>query len=213
LKVHFEAPASPQVPAEIELFVERYNVHRADDTLAPWLKSALAHLHLVTIHPWEDGNGRMARIVGDRALADASPAMARALALAASIEKSRGTYYDTLEKTQRSGNDVAEWLIFYADVTLAALSSLDRRIDRVVLRARFWLTHAALNFRPEQRKLLIRMLDDRDDNFELGISAGQYGRLGRVSKPTATRHLTELAEWGILERVGSARATRYRLRG
>ncbi len=87
-----------------------------------------------------------------------------------------------------------DWLSYYADVTLAALSSLERRIDRVVLRARFWLTHAELNFRPEQRKLLIRMLDDRDDNFELGISAGQYGRLCRVAKPTATRHLTELAE-------------------
>lgn len=212
LKVHFEAPPSSDVPAQIEYFIERYNERRTDESLAPWLKSALAHLHLVTIHPWEDGNGRMARIVGDRALADASPTMARVLALAASIERTRRRYYDTLETTQRSHTDVTDWLSYYADVTLAALSSLERRIDRVVLRARFWLTHAELNFRPEQRKLLIRMLDDRDDNFELGISAGQYGRLCRVSKPTATRHLTELTEWGILERVGAARATRYRLK-
>jgi Fic family protein len=209
LTIHYEAPPSSAVPAHMAEFLAAFTRRSVDPALTPWVRAALAHFHLVTIHPWEDGNGRMARLVADRALADSSPHMARSLALAASIQAHRSEYYEVLEHCQRGGLDITAWLQFHARMVLDSLKRLQDGIRRVVSRARFWQRHAATHLRPEQRKLLLRMWSDRDDRFDDGIDANRYGRLCGVSKPTATRHLSELADAGVLARTGAGRTTRY----
>src|SRR5690606_24917119 len=184
---------------------------RSDAALDPLLRAGIAHFWLVTLHPFDDGNGRIARAVADLALAQAHPATARLHAMSAAILANRKGYYAILETTQRGALDITAWLRWFLETLLLSLNEAQQRIDRVLTKARFWSGHRELQLLPEQNKVLNRLLDGED--FQHGISATQYQAVAKVSKATATRHLTDLLDKGLLETLpGGGRSTRYQVK-
>jgi Fic family protein len=209
--VHFQAPPRKGLDAEMKRFFDWFESSRHDDGLDPLLRAGIAHFWLVTLHPFDDGNGRIARAVADLALAQAWPATARLHAMSAAILANRSGYYDILEATQRGPLDVTAWLQWFLETLLHSLRTSQQRIDRVLAKTRFWHRHRESALSPEQCKVVNRLLDGED--FLHGISASQYQVVAKVSKATATRHLGDLLEKGVIEKLpGGGRSTRYRIR-
>lgn len=209
--VHFEAPPGDRVESDMAQLVDWLRDTRGFHDLPGPVRAGVAQLWLLTIHPWEDGNGRMSRAVGDRVLADWDPLVPRLVPLSVALLGRRRDYYRCLERTQRGAMDVTAWLLFFLEVLRATMVDTLADIERAVLRQRFWFHHADKHFHPKQRKLLLRMLADGDDTFADGVTARHYRGLAKVDKATATRHLTALRDMGILEvKTGTAgRSTRY----
>lgn len=208
--VHFEAPSRHGLEQQLETFVDWFNV--ASTTLDPLLRAGLAHLWFVTLHPFDDGNGRLTRALTDLALAQGDHQAVRFYAMSASILDNRVGYYSVLEQTQKSDMDVTPWLVWFLQTLLAAITAAIKNIDRVLNKARFWQAHRALPLSKEQLKVINRLLDGGAKGFEEGISAAQYQAVAKVSKATATRHLADLLEKGLLQRLpGGGRSTRYRI--
>jgi Fic family protein len=216
--VHYEAPPASVVVAEMQHFLHRFQesgrhehaVDVIDLDKNPWIRAAVVHFWFVTIHPFDDGNGRMARALSDYALSEYHPVLSRLLAVPASIEVRRRDYYQVLEQVQRgSPADISAFLGFWLDCVLHAFDRVDNSLARVIQRTRFWRRWQESDLLRPQIKLLHRMLSDRDDNFPHGVQAGQYARLCEIDKATATRHLSELARRGIVERSGAGRSIRY----
>lgn len=209
--IHFEAPPRKGLEAEMKNFFDWFESSRSDAALDPLLRAGIAHFWLVTLHPFDDGNGRIARAVADLALAQAHPATARLHAMSAAILANRKGYYAILETTQRGALDITTWLRWFLETLLLSLNEAQQRIDRVLTKARFWSGHRELQLLPEQNKVLNRLLDGED--FQHGISATQYQAVAKVSKATATRHLTDLLDKGLLEKLpGGGRSTRYQVK-
>lgn len=210
--VHFEAPPRAGLERELAAFVDWFNTSRSDATLDPLLRAGIAHLWFVTLHPFEDGNGRIARALTDLALAQADGQSIRLYAMAAAILKRRSDYYRILEQSQRGALDVTDWLLWFLDTLRATVDDALARIDRTLAKARFWQRHGDAGLLKEQVKVLNRLLDGAP-GLEDGISAAKYRKLAQVSKATASRHLSDLVEKGCLERMpGGGRSTRYRVR-
>ncbi|MBB3192544.1 Fic family protein [Halomonas cerina] len=211
-RVHFEAPPREGLEAEVTEFLEWFEASRHDPTLDPLLRAGLAHFWFVTLHPFEDGNGRIARAIADRALAQADRQGIRLYAMSAAILERREAYYRCLEASQRGTPDLTQWLCWFLDTLDATLGSALARIDRTLAKAKFWQRFNQLGLLPEQVKVLNRLLDGGEKGFEQGISAAQYQRVAKVSKATATRHLASLVEKGCLVKLpGGGRSTRYRV--
>lgn len=210
--VHFEAPPATGLAEHLDAFLTWFNQSRQDPSMDPMIRAGLAHLWFVTLHPFEDGNGRLARAIADLALAQGEPRTCRLYTMAAAILTLRRDYYRALEITQRGPLDVTPWLIWFLSTLQAALRSACARIDSVLAKARFWRTHAGAELLPGQIKVLNRLLEGGPDHFENGISASQYQSVTHVSKATATRHLSELVRKGFLElKPGGGRSTRYQV--
>jgi Fic family protein len=214
--VHFEAPARQGLEAQLETFLDWFASGRNDASLDPLLRAGVAHFWFVTLHPFEDGNGRLTRAITDLALAQADPQSIRFYAMSASILADRQGYYDILEGSQKSGLDITLWLEWFLQTLLHTLEQAIKRIDRVLAKARFWQQHRGDDLSPEQIKVLNRMLDGSvladKPGFEGGISAAQYQAVAKVSKATATRHLADLLNKGCLLKLpGGGRSTRYHL--
>jgi Fic family protein len=214
--VHFEAPARQGLEAQLETFLDWFASGRNDASLDPLLRAGVAHFWFVTLHPFEDGNGRLTRAITDLALAQADPQSIRFYAMSASILADRQGYYDILESSQKSGLDITLWLEWFLQTLLHTLEQAIKRIDRVLTKARFWQQHRGDDLSPEQIKVLNRMLDGSvlpdKPGFEGGISAAQYQAVAKVSKATATRHLADLLNKGCLLKLpGGGRSTRYHL--
>lgn len=211
-KVHFEAPPRDGLEAELDLFIEWFNTPPAG--LDPLLRAGITHLWLITLHPFDDGNGRVARAVTDRALAHAERRSVRFYSLSAAIMAQRKAYYDHLEQTQSGDLDVTRWLSWFLDTLEAALQQALLRLDRVLAKTRFWQKQAMTVLNERQVKVLNRLLDTAGEAFEHGLTASKYQSMTQVSKATATRDLAELLDKGCLRKLpGGGRSTRYVVAG
>jgi len=211
-RVHFEAPPRHGLEAGLTLFIEWFN--NPPSGLDPLLRAGVAHLWLITLHPFDDGNGRVARAVTDRALAQAEQRSVRFYSLSAAIMARRKAYYDQLEQTQRGELDITRWLSWFLDTLEEALQQALLRVDRVLAKTRFWQKQAMTVLNERQVKVLNRLLDTAGEAFEQGITASKYQSMTKVSKATATRDLAELLDKGCLRKLpGGGRSTRYVLAG
>lgn len=207
-KIHFEAPPRDGLEAELDSFIQWFN--NPPENLDALLRVGISHLWLITLHPFDDGNGRVTRAVTDRALAQAEQRSVRFCSLSAAIMAHRSDYYDHLEQAQQGNLNITTWLAWFLDILEEALQQALARIDRVLEKTQFWQRHATTVLNERQIKVLNRLLDKASDEFEYGINARKYQSLAKVSKATATRDLAELLEKSCLKRLpGGGRSTRY----
>jgi Fic family protein len=210
--VHFEAPPRAGLEEQLDDFLAWFERSRSDANLDPLLRAGIAHFWFVTLHPFDDGNGRLTRALTDLALAQGEQQAIRFYAMSASILDDRGGYYHILETSQKGTLDITAWLQWFLATLLKSLEQALVHIDRVLAKARFWQAHRSQMLSAEQIKVLNRLLDGGSNGFEGGISATQYQAVAKVSKATATRHLGDLVEKGCLIRLpGGGRSTRYQL--
>ena len=204
-RVHFEAPTAKRLKKEMTLFVKWFN--GTDDT-DPVLRAGLAHLWFVTIHPFEDGNGRIARAIADMALARSEQSPQRFYSMSAQIRIERKTYYDILEKTQRGGLDITSWLEWFLGCLDRAFDGTEETLGSVLHKARFWERHADTSFNDRQRLMLNKLLDD----FEGKLTSSKWAKIAKCSQDTALRDILDLVNHGILAKdAGGGRSTSYSL--
>ena len=204
-RVHFEAPAAKRLKKEMTLFVKWFN--GTDDT-DPVLRAGLAHLWFVTIHPFEDGNGRIARAIADMVLARSEQSSQRFYSMSAQIRIERKTYYDTLEKTQKGRLDITPWLKWFLGCLDRAFDGTEATLGSVLHKARFWETHANTSFNDRQRLMLNKLLD----RFEGKLTSSKWAKITKCSPDTALRDILGLVEHGILAKdAGGGRSTSYSL--
>jgi Fic family protein len=210
-RVHFEAPPSSRIPYEMVRFIQWFNETALDgskEIRKAAVRSALSHIYFESIHPFEDGNGRIGRALSEKVLSQGlgRPAL---LSLSRAIEARRSDYYDALKEGQQS-NDVTSWITWFVNIALEAQIQAEEQIEFTLKKTRLfdrWKNE--LNER--QLQILRRMLDEGPDGFEGGMSAKKYMTITGASKATATRDLQDLAERGIFAPVGSGRSTRYQI--
>ena len=211
--VHFEAPPREGLEDQLEQFLQWFEASKHQTALDPMLRAGIAHFWFVTLHPFDDGNGRLTRTITDLALAQGEAQAIRFYAMSASILDDRSGYYRVLESSQKASLDITEWLTWFLQTLLRSLQQAITRIESVLGKTRFWQAHRESGLSVEQVKVLNRLLDGGERGFEHGISAGQYQTVAKVSKATATRHLAELLEKECLQRLpGGGRSTRYQIR-
>ena len=211
--VHFEAPPRLGLERQLDTFLEWFEVSRNQSELDPLLRAGIAHFWFVTLHPFDDGNGRLTRTITDLALAQGEAQAIRFYAMSASILEDRSGYYRVLETCQKSNTDITVWLEWFLQTLLRSLQQAMARIESVLGKARFWQAHRESELSTEQTKVLNRLLDAGEQGFEGGISAAQYQAVAKVSKATATRHLAELLDKDCLQRLpGGGRSTRYQIK-
>jgi Fic family protein len=205
-KVHFEAPNADRLEKEMQTFFDWFgNGHDID----PVLKAGIAHLWFVTIHPFEDGNGRIARAIGDMALARADGTQDRFYSLSSQIEAERKDYYDQLEKQQRSTPAITEWLEWFLDCLGRAISSAETTLGSILFKARIWEKVNRKHVNERQRLIINRMLED---DFKGHMNTSKYAKLAKCSNDTALRDIQDLKERDIfIQNLGGGRSTSYRL--
>lgn len=205
-QVHFEAPPSSRVPADMDAFLDWFNAPTEGDSL---VQAALAHLWFETIHPFEDGNGRVGRVIIDLVLARDSGEASRLMRISQRLLESRDDYYSELERAQHGPLDVTQWVMWFIAQVRVACEEASVVIDQSLEKARFWHAHQDKELSPRQRKMLNVLLDAGPGGFEGGMSTKKYESLTGASRATSSRDLTELEHKGLLLRVGSGRSTRY----
>lgn len=210
--VHFEAPPREGLENLLSSFINWFNDSLTDSLLDPLLRAGITHLWFITLHPFDDGNGRITRALTDLALAQMDEQSIRLYAISPSILNKRKSYYEILEQTQKSNSDITNWLIWFLDTLNDSLDTTLKQIQRTLLKSQFWQRFSNLDLHEGQRKVLNRLLDGGENGFEHGISASQYQKVAKVSKATATRHLTDLLEKEcIIKLDGGGRNTRYQI--
>lgn len=211
--VHYEAPPSQRVADEMARFLDWFErtapMKGSAAQLDGLARAAIAHLWFETIHPFEDGNGRIGRAIADMAIAQDHPDGVRLVSLSAQLLASRKGYYDALNAAQCGSGDATDWVIWFARQYALACEHSSHVIDRAIEKSRFWAAHAEFALNPRQRKVLQRLLDDGDGGFLGGLNADKYMKLTGASKPTATRDLAHLVGGGLLWTHGQGKAVRY----
>lgn len=208
-KIHYEAPASSQVAAEIEPFLSWWqDRHGKTEGI---IRAAVTHFWFVTIHPFDDGNGRIARALTDMALAQDDQQSVRAYSLSAQIMADREEYYDILERSQKGSCDITPWLLWFLGCFTRAIRRSEDILDGVFTRSEFWRTHDHLQLTDRQKKVINRLLEEVPGGFEGGLTTKKYASMTHTSKGTAFRELDQLYEWGILQRIGKGRSVHYEL--
>jgi len=206
-KVHYEAPDAELLHQEMTTFLKWFN---ADDGMDAVLKSGVAHLWFVTIHPFDDGNGRMARALADMQLARADGDAQRFYSMSAQIRLERKEYYEILEKTQKGNLDVTEWLVWYLDWLDRALSATEKRLQGVLRKTRFWDAHAATAINERQRLMVNKLFD----GFEGKLNTSKWAKIAKCSADTALRDVQDLLQKGVLRKEeAGGRSTSYVLAG
>lgn len=203
--VHYEAPDAARLDVEMKKFLSWFET---EQKLDPVLKAGIAHLWFVTIHPFEDGNGRIARAIADMALARADGTANRFYSLSRQIEQERKTYYTQLERQQKDGVDLTSWLSWFLHCFLRAVMSADATLSTILFKAKLWnwMSHSPVNER--QRIVINRMLD----NFTGHMTTSKYAKLSKCSSDSALRDVRELVARNILmQNPGGGRSTSYRL--
>ncbi|KVS29545.1 cell filamentation protein Fic [Burkholderia cepacia] len=204
-RVHFEAPPAARLADETGRFLAWLNAAPVEPLL---IRAGLAHLWFVTLHPFDDGNGRIARALGDLVLARADRSPQRFYSLSAQIQRERNAYYDVLERTQRGSLDVTEWLAWFLTALGRAIDHAHATLDAVLVKARFWQRCAGVAMNERQAKVMNRLLD----GFEGKLTSTKWAALAKCSQDTALRDITELVERGVLQRSSSGgRSTSYEL--
>lgn len=207
--VHYEAPPSAAVPAMMDAFIDWFNATAPQGERpirqAP-VRSALAHLYFETVHPFEDGNGRIGRAISEKALSQGlgRPVL---LSLSKAIEADRDAYYDALNFAQRT-NEVIGWLKYFLTVCITAQKDAEAEVTFTLQKVKYFDAFRD-SFNDRQLRVIRRMLDEGPKGFEGGMSAGKYGSIAKTSKPTATRDLQSLVDLGALVVTGGGRSTRY----
>ncbi len=204
-KVHFEAPEAERLESEMVRFLEWFNSPPAID---PVLKAGIAHFWFVTIHPFEDGNGRIARAIADMALSLADGTKDRFYSMSSGIEAERREYYRQLEAAQRGDLEITEWLAWFLDCLDRTLDDADETHSSVLHKARLWRRINPNPVNERQRRVINRMLTD----FKGHLSTSKYAKLAKCSNDTALRDIRELLARGIVvKNPGGGRSTSYRL--
>jgi Fic family protein len=204
-RVHYEAPAAARLEAEMTAFFAWFNAKNEADWV---LKAALAHLWFVTLHPFDDGNGRIARAIADMALARSEQSAQRFYSMSAQIREERDGYYSVLEETQKGTLDVTRWMAWFLGCLDRAVEGAEASLATVLAKTRFWEQAGDFAFNARQRLVLNRVLD----GFEGKLTTSKWGKLGKCSHDTALRDILPLVERGILVRSEQGgRSTSYEL--
>lgn len=204
-RIHFEAPPARQVPREMTAFLNWFN---QNTDLDPVLKAGVAHFWFVTIHPFEDGNGRIARAIADLCLARSEKSRQRFYSMSAQIRLKRKAYYDILEQTQKGATEITPWLAWFLECLGAAIAGAETFLDDILAKARFWERAHGVELNSRQRLILNRLLD----GFEGKLTTSKWAKLTKSSQDTATRDIQDLIQKGILERSAEGgRSTSYEI--
>ena len=204
-RVHFKAPAAARLRREMRAFLDWFNKPAALD---PVLKAAQAHLWFVTIHPFDDGNGRLARAIADMSLARSENSPHRFYSMSAQIQQERAAYYEILERTQKGTMDITPWMEWFLGCLGRAIDGAQTTLKAVLEKARFWDTFGETPWNDRQRKVVNRLLD----GFEGKLTTSKYAKLTDCSHDTALRDILSLVDRGILARgEEGGRSTRYAL--
>jgi Fic family protein len=190
----------------MQLFLTWFNNTSAID---PVLKAGIAHLWFVTIHPFDDGNGRMARAIADMQLARADGSKQRFYSMSAQILKERNAYYTILEKTQKGNLDITNWLLWFIECLDRAIVASEENLSTVIQKANFWESRQTVSLNERQRKMLNKLID----GMEGKLTSSKWARINHCSPDTALRDIQDLVDKNILEKEGGGgRSTSYRLR-
>jgi Fic family protein len=204
-RVHYEAPAAPRLDSDMKAFLDWFN---SGTNIDPVLKAALAHLWFVTIHPFDDGNGRIARAIADMSLARSENSPQRFYSMSAQIRLERKAYYDMLESTQKAELDVTLWMEWFLGCLDRAFEGAEKTLSSVLRKAEFWRTHAATPLNDRQRDMINRLLD----GFHGKLSSSKWATIEKCSPDTALRDIADLVERGLLRKdEGGGRSTSYSL--
>jgi Fic family protein len=209
VKVHFEAPPSGRLDKEMGRFLLWWDESKG--RVEGIIRAAVVHFWFVTIHPFEDGNGRIARALTDLALAQDDMQRVRYFSLSAQIMAERESYYDILERSQKGTCDITEWLAWFLGCFARAIGSSEDILNGVFSKSEFWRTHAQEKLTDRQNKVINRLLDEGPGGFEGGMTTQKYASMTHCSRATAFRELDHLTELGILRREGQGRGVRYEL--
>lgn len=204
-RIHFRAPPAERLPQEMARFLSWFNADAHEMPL--FIRAGLAHLWFLTLHPFDDGNGRLARLLTDSLIARGEGMPFRFYSVSDEICRQKGEYYLRLERAQRSGLDVTPWLDWFIQAVDRSIAASDATLKRLLEKARFWRRHSAAALNERQVRLLNRLWD----GFEGNMTSSKWAKMGKCSQDTAIRELSELVSCGALRRVGQGRATNYAL--
>ena len=203
-KVHYEAPKADILDSEMDELIEYINT-KNDNLL---IKTAIVHLWFLILHPFEDGNGRIARALTDMLLAKNDNIPYRFYSMSSQIQKNRKEYYEILEKTQKGSMDITNWIKWFLENILLAINSSEDIIKNIIERVEFWQKYAHINFNERQRNVIYRFMD----KFEGNLTTTKWAKMCNCSQDTATRDIADLIEKKILKKVGKGRSTHYLLK-
>lgn len=201
--IHFEAPDAVFVDKEMIRFLEWFNNENSIDLV---IKAAIAHLWFVSIHPFQDGNGRITRALTDMLLAQSDKSTERFYSMSAQIRLERKEYYDILEKTQKGDLNITEWITWFINCLIKALKSTESTLTKILIKANFWNRHSRTVLNDRQNKILNKLLD----GFEGKLTSVKWGKIANCSKDSAVRDINDLIKKGILEKeMAGGRSTSY----
>jgi Fic family protein len=204
-RVHYQAPAAAGLDAEMKSFLDWFN---GEDDADPVMKAALAHLWFVTIHPFDDGNGRIARAIADMSLARSEGSPQRFYSMSAQIRRERNAYYDILKTTQKHDLDVSPWMEWFLGCLDRAFDGAEKTLAGVFQKAEFWNRHSAVSLNERQRDIVNRLLD----GFEGKLTTSKWAVIEKCSPDTALRDIADLVQQGLLKKnEGGGRSTSYSL--
>jgi Fic family protein len=204
-RIHYQAPPASAIGQEMRVLLAWLNRDKPIDAV---LEAAVAHLWFVTIHPFEDGNGRIARAIADRSLARSEQSSRRFYSMSAQIRRERKAYYDILESTQRGDLDITPWITWFLGCLDRAFDGAEIILASVLKKARFWDAHAGAPLNDRQRTIINRLLND----FEGKLTSSKYAKLAKCSQDTAARDIDALVKHGMMvKNPGGGRSTSYSL--
>lgn len=204
--VHYQGPKAELLEKEMKRFINWFN---SESNLDSILKASIAHLWFVTIHPFDDGNGRIARAITDMQLSKSDGVNQRFYSMSTQIRNERKSYYKILEQTQKGDLDITEWIVWFLECLKKAILSSDNVIDKVVRKHRFWAKNAALINNDRQQRMLNKLME----NFEGKLTTSKWAKITKTSQDTALRDITDLVQKGILVKADSGgRSTHYQLK-
>lgn len=205
-KIHFQAPDANLIEAEMNHFLKWFNQNDEIDLV---VKAAIAHLWFVTIHPFQDGNGRITRALTDMLLAQSDKSTQRFYSMSAQIRIERKQYYEILEKTQKGNLDITEWIKWFLNCLINALKSTDKTLTRVLLKADFWNKHSKTIINERQKKILNKFLDGIDGK----LTSSKWAKIAKCSKDSAVRDINDLIKKDVLQKEeAGGRSTSYELK-
>lgn len=204
-KVHYEAPSANILEKEMTELIDYINQNNEIDFL---IKAGIVHLWFVILHPFDDGNGRIARALADMMLARSDNLHFRFYSMSSQIKKVRKSYYDILERTQKGSMDITSWLLWFLENLLISINNSDEILGSVLKKAEFWQQHATICFNERQKKMLNKLFD----GFEGNLTSTKWAKMCNCSQDTAGNDINDLIDKKILKKLGKAKNTHYALR-
>lgn len=205
-KVHYQAPNSDRIENEMHKFLQWFKNENDIDLV---LKAAIAHLWFVTIHPFDDGNGRITRAITDMILARSDKSIRRFYSMSAQIRIERKQYYEKLENTQKGDSDITEWILWFLQCLINAIDSTEETLSKILYKAEFWKSHSTTILNARQQKILNKLLD----GFDGKLTTSKWGKINKCSQDTALRDIQNLIKKNILQKEASGgRSTNYELK-